>query len=128
MSMSMNRVFLAGNLTRDPETRFTSSGVAVTNLGLAVNRRYTTKEGEKKEDTVFVTVVAWGKQAENCQEYLRKGSPVMVEGRLSYRTWETPEKEKRSALEVTADRVNFLGRRSEEGGVVSDDENEFQPS
>ena len=130
MSVSMNRVFLAGNLTRDPEMRFTSSGVPVANLRLAVNRRFTTKEGEKKEEVVFVTVVVWGNQAQNCQEYLKKGSAILVEGRLNYRAWETQEKEKRSTLEVTAERVNFMGRRSEggEGGASTDDENEFQPN
>jgi single-strand DNA-binding protein len=105
---------LAGNLTRDPEMRFTPSGTAVTNLGLAVNREYTTKEGEKKKEVAFIRIVVWGKQAQSCQEYLKKGSSVLVEGRLQSRSWETAEKEKRNTLEVTAERVHFLTRRTEE--------------
>ena len=110
MSVNVNRVILAGNLTRDPEMRFIPSGTAVTNLGLAVNRQYTTKEGEKKEEVAFIRVVVWGKQAQSCQEYLKKGSPVLVEGRLQSRSWETAEKEKRNTLEVIAERVHFLTR------------------
>ena len=114
MSVNMNRVMLAGNLTRDPEMRFTPSGTAVTNLGLAVNREYTTKEGERKKEVAFIRIVVWGKQAQSCQEYLKKGSSVLVEGRLQSRSWETAEKEKRNTLEVTAERVHFLTRRNEE--------------
>ena len=114
MSVNMNRVIMAGNLTRDPEMRFTPSGTAVTNLGLAVNREYTTKEGERKKEVAFIRIVVWGKQAQSCQEYLKKGSSVLVEGRLQSRSWETAEKEKRNTLEVTAERVHFLTRRNEE--------------
>lgn len=127
MAANMNRVFLAGNLTRDPEMRFTPSGTAVASLRLAINRQYTTRDGEKKEDPTFVTVVVWSKQAETCQEYLKKGSPVLVEGRLQSRSWETPEKEKRSVLEVVADRVQFLGGRRNDGGNV-EEEIEYQSS
>ena len=114
MSVNINRVMLAGNLTRDPEMRFTPSGTAVSNLGLAVNREYTTKEGERKKEVSFIRIVVWGKQAQSCQEYLKKGSAILVEGRLQSRSWETTEKEKRSTLEVTAERVHFLTRRTEE--------------
>ncbi len=110
---SLNRVFLIGNLVRDPELRYVPSGDAVSNLRIAVNRVYTTKEGEKKEETCFVTVVVWRKQAEICGEYLSKGSPVFVEGRLQSRNWETSNGEKRSALEVVAGRIQFLGRRGD---------------
>jgi single-strand DNA-binding protein len=79
---SLNKVFLIGNLTRAPELRYTPSGMAVADLRLAVNRRYQTQSGEKREDTCFLNVVVWGKQAESCSEYLDKGSPIMVEGRL----------------------------------------------
>jgi len=130
MSVNINRVMLAGNLTRDPEMRFTPSGTAVTNLGLAVNREYTTKEGERKKEVAFIRIVTWGKQAQSCQEHLKKGSSILVEGRLQSRSWETAEKEKRNTLEVTAERVHFLTRRTEEqtiedptiGGTNFDDD------
>ena len=109
---SLNRIFLIGNLVRDPELRYVPSGDAVANLRVAVNRTYTTREGEKREETCFVTVVVWRKQAETCGEYLSKGSPIFVEGRLQSRSWETGEGEKRSVLEVVADRVQFLARRA----------------
>ena len=111
---SLNQVFLVGNLVRDPELRYTPGGDAVANLRIAANRVYNTREGEKKEETCFVTVVVWRKQAEVCGEYLSKGSPVLVEGRLQSRSWETSEGEKRSTLEVVARRVQFLGRKAKE--------------
>src|SRR5262249_20744847 len=92
---SLNKVFLIGNLTRAPELRYTPSGTAVADLRLAVNRNYTTQGGEKREETCFLTVVVWGKQAESSGEYLDKGSPVMVEGRLQTRDWETKDGQKR---------------------------------
>jgi single-strand DNA-binding protein len=107
---SMNKVFLIGNLVRPPELRYTPSGMAVTDLRLAVNRNYTTQGGEKREETCFLTVIVWGKQAESCNEYLDKGRPVLVEGRLQTRDWETKEGQKRSVVEVVAERVQFLGR------------------
>ena len=112
---SMNIVVLAGNLTRDPELRSTPGGTAVANLGLAVNRAWVDKDGEKKEETAFITVVAWGRVAETCGEFLRKGAPVLVEGRLQSRSWETDDGAKRSVLEVVAGRVQFLGGRVKEG-------------
>ena len=107
---SLNKVFLIGNLTRPPELRYTPSGTAVADLRLAVNRNYTTQGGEKREETCFLTVVVWGKQAESCGEYLDKGSPIMVEGRLQTRDWETKDGQKRNVVEVVAERVQFMGR------------------
>lgn len=112
---NLNRVFLIGNLVRDPELRYVPNGDAVANLRVAVNRVYMTREGERREETCFVTVVVWRKQAEVCGEYLSKGSPVFVEGRLQNRSWETGEGEKRSVLEIVASRVQFLGRKSGRG-------------
>ena len=107
---NLNKIFLIGNLTRDPQLRYAPSGTAVASFGMATNRTYATQTGEKKQETCFVTVVVWGKQAEACNQYLTKGSLVFVEGRLQYRTWDSPEGQKRSALEVRADRVQFLDR------------------
>jgi len=107
---SMNRVFLIGNLVRAPELRYTPSGTAVADLRLAVNRDFTTQTGEKRQETSFLTVVVWGKQAEASGEYLDKGSPVLVEGRLQTRDWETKDGQKRNAVEVVAERIQFLGR------------------
>jgi len=108
---SLNKVMLIGNLTRDPELRYTPSGVAVVNLRLAVNRRYKDRTGELKEDTCFINVVAWDKQAEVCNQYLSKGRPVFIEGRLQTRSWENSEGQKRSVVEVRAERIQFLGSR-----------------
>ncbi len=107
---NFNRVFLMGNLTRDPELRYLASGTAVANLGLAVNTRYRAQDGELKEDVCFVRIVVWGKQAESCSQYLNKGRAVFIEGRLQSRSWETEDGQKRSVMEVRADRVQFLGR------------------
>lgn len=106
---SYNRVLLMGNLTRNPEIRYTPSGTAVADLGLAVNENFKNKAGETVEQTCFVDVVVWGRQAETSSEYLHKGSPVFVEGRLQLDQWENQQGEKRSKLRVRADRVQFLG-------------------
>ncbi len=105
---NLNKVFLIGNLTRDPDLRYTPQGTAVVNLRIAVNRRFRDRSGEQKEETCFVTVVVWGKQAEACNQYLSKGKPVFVEGRLISRSWEDNSGQKRSVLEVRAERVQFL--------------------
>jgi single-strand DNA-binding protein len=107
---SLNKVFLIGNLTRAPELRYTPSGTAVSDLRLAVNRSYTTQGGDRREETCFLTVVVWGKQAESSAQYLDKGSPVLVEGRLQTRDWETTDGQKRNVVEVVAERLQFLGR------------------
>ncbi|MCK5215342.1 MAG: single-stranded DNA-binding protein [Candidatus Omnitrophica bacterium] len=112
---NLNKVFLIGNLTRDPELRYTPAGVAVANLGLAVNRRFRDKSGELKEDVCFLTVTVWDKQAEACCQYLQKGSPVFVEGVLQSRSWETNEGQKRSTIDVRAERVQFLGKFQPDG-------------
>ena len=107
---SLNKVLLIGNLTRPPELRYTPSGTAVADLRLAVNRNYSTQTGEKREETCFLTIVVWGKQAESCGEYLDKGSQVFVEGRLQTRDWEGKDGQKRTSTEVVAERVQFMSR------------------
>ena len=104
-----NKVLLMGNLTKDPELRYTPQGTAVVNLRLAVNRKYRTKDQELKEEVCFITAVVWNKQAETCNQYLHKGSSVFVEGRLQSRSWEDNAGAKRSVIEVRAERVQFMG-------------------
>jgi single-strand DNA-binding protein len=110
MAASLNRVMLIGNLTRDPELRYIPSGQAVTTFTIAVNRTYMAGTGEKKEEVSFIRVVVWAKRAEVCHQYLRKGSPAFVEGRLQSRSWDAPDGTKRSTIEVIAQNVQFLGR------------------
>lgn len=124
---NFNRVILMGNLTRDPELRYIPNGQAVANLRLAINRTYKTQAGEQKEEVTFVGIVVWAKQAEACAEYLSKGSPVFVEGRLQSRQWETEDGQKRSVLEVVADRVQFLGRKKEAGATAPAEEGSAHP-
>lgn len=112
---NLNKVFLIGNLTRDPELRYLPSGTAIVNFTVAVNRVYTLQSGEKKKDTTFMPVVVWGKRAETCGEYLNKGSAVFVEGRLQSRSWQGQDGQKRTTIEVVADNVQFLGRPRKEG-------------
>lgn len=105
-----NKIILIGNLTRDPEMRYTPQGTSVCNFGIAVNRRY--KQGEEmKEEVTFINVVVFGKQADTCGQYLNKGSSVLVEGRLQERRWETEEGQKRSKHEVVAQSVRFLSKK-----------------
>ena len=105
----VNKAFLLGNLTRDPELRYTANGLAVAGFGLAINRKYK-QNNEWKEEVCFVDITVWGKQAENCAEYLNKGNSVFVEGRLNYRSWETEQGQKRNKLEIVASNVQFLSR------------------
>ena len=112
MAASLNKVLLIGNLTRDPELRYIPSGQAVTTFTIAVNRTYNSQSGEKKEEVSFIRIVVWARRAEVCNEYLKKGSPVFVEGRLQSRSWEAPDGAKRSTLEVIAQNVQFLSRGS----------------
>jgi len=93
----INKVFLLGNLTRDPELRFTANGSAVAGFGFAANRRYKQND-EWKEEVCFIDITVWGKQAESCSEYLHKGSSAFIEGRLNFRSWETEQGQKRSKL------------------------------
>jgi len=106
---NFNKVLLIGNLTKDPELRYTPQGMAVANLRLAVNRKYKDRNNEMKDEVCFITAVVWDKQAETCNQYLRKGSPLFVEGRLQSRTWQDNAGNKRSVVEVRAERVQFLG-------------------
>jgi len=108
MAASLNKVLLIGNLTRDPELRYIPSGQAVATFTVAVNRVYNTPAGEKKEEVSFINVVVWGRRAEVCGEYLSKGSPVFVEGRIQTRSWEDQGGGKRYATEVVAVNVQFL--------------------
>ena len=115
---SFNRVILMGNLTRDPEVKYISSGTAVTELGLAVNRVWFDKQSnEKKEETTFVDVTLWGRQAEVAGEYLAKGRPVLIEGRLQLDTWEDRESgQKRSKLRVVGEHMQLLSSGGAGGG------------
>lgn len=112
---SLNKVFLIGNLTRDPELRYIPSGSAVATFTVAVNRVFNTQAGEKKEQTSFLRIVVWGRRAEVCGEYLSKGSPVFVEGRLQSRDWETQDGQKRNTVEVVADNIQFLRMGAKSG-------------
>jgi len=113
---NLNKVFLIGNLTRDPELRYIPSGSAVATFTVAVNRVFKSQAGEKKEQTSFIRIVVWGRRAEVCGEYLSKGSPVFVEGRLQSRDWETQDGQKRSTTEVVADNIQFLRMGAKTGG------------
>ncbi len=117
---SLNKVFLIGNLTRDPELRYTPSNHAVTDLGLAVNRIFSTREGERREDTLFVDVTVWNRQAENCCQYLKKGRTVHVEGYLRLDSWDDRTTgEKRTKIKIEAERIQFLDGRREDAGAGS---------
>jgi single-strand DNA-binding protein len=109
MAASLNKVLLIGNLTRDPDLKYLPSGTAVANFGLAVNRTYTDADGQKTDDTCFVDVSAWSRLAEVSGEYLSKGKPVFIEGRLQFQSWETENGEKKSKLKVVAQNIQFLG-------------------
>jgi single-strand DNA-binding protein len=113
-------VFLIGRLTRDPELRFTPSGAAVANIGIAVNRRYKGQDGEWVEEASFFNVVAWNRQAEFVNEYLRKGNQILVDGRLQSRSWETPDGQKRSVVEVVANRIQSLERAARPEDLMAD--------
>jgi single-strand DNA-binding protein len=114
---SFNKVILLGNLTRDPEVRYTPKGTAVTELGMAVNRVYNAENGEKREETTFVDVTLWGRTAEIAGEYLKKGRPVLIEGRLQLDTWDDKQSgQKRSKLKVVGEGLQLLGGRPGAGG------------
>ena len=125
---SFNKVLLIGNLTRDPELRYTSGGTAVASFGLAVNRKF--KQGEEwKDEVCFVDITVWAKQGENCAEYLNKGCQAFIEGRLNYQTWEDIQSgQQRSKLEVVANNVQFLTKQGDKKDMgsgsssVSDDD------
>ena len=121
-----NRVILIGNLTRDPEVRYTPQGTSVCNFGIAVNRKF--KQGdEAKEEVTFINIVVFGKQADTCGQYLNKGSSVLVEGRLKENRWETEEGQKRSRHEVVAQSVRFLSRKQGDANTSSSGQGESIP-
>jgi single-strand DNA-binding protein len=109
MAASLNKVLLMGNLTRDPEVKYTPKGTAVCDLAIAINDSYKAQDGTIKETVTYVDIEVWGRTAENCKQYLTKGRPVFVEGQLRLDQWETPQGEKKSRMKVRADRVQFLG-------------------
>ncbi len=114
---SYNKVILVGNLTRDPELRYTPKGMAITKIGLAVNRRWTSEGGEQREETTFVDIDAFGKQAETIAQYMKKGSPMLVEGRLRLDQWDDKQTgQKRSKLGIVLEGFQFLGS----GGARTD--------
>ncbi len=115
---SVNKVILIGNLTRDPEIKYTPKGTAVTDIGLAVNRFIPASEGgEKREETTFIDVTLWGRTAEIANEYARKGRPIYVEGRLQLDTWDDKQTgQKRSKLKVVGENIQLLGSPREGGG------------
>lgn len=117
MAASFNKVILVGNLTRDPEVRYTPKGSAVCDLGLAVNRQYSLEGGEKREEVTFVDVVLWARLAEIAGEYLKKGRPVLIEGRLQLDSWDDKQSgQKRSKLRVIGETMQLLGSRQGGGG------------
>ena len=117
MAASINRVVLVGNLTRDPELRHTPSGTPVCSLRLAVNTRRKDESGQWTDKPNYFDITVWGQQGENCAQYLAKGRPVAIDGRLEWREWEAQDGAKRQAVEVVADSVQFLGGRMDaEGG------------
>ena len=113
---SFNKVILLGNLTRDPELRMTAGGLAIAKFGLAMNRKYTTKDGESRDETTFVDCDAFGRSAETISKYVQKGSPLFIEGRLKLDNWEGQNGEKRSKLSVVVDNFQLMPRGGEAGG------------
>ncbi len=113
---NLNRVFLMGNLTRDPELRYTPNNTAIAKLGLAVNRRWRNQQGEDQEETTFVDCEAWGRTAEVLNQYLRKGRPVFIEGRLKLDQWQDKEGNNRSKLHVVVESFQFIDSRGGPGG------------
>ena len=105
---SINKIIVIGNLGRDPDMRFTPTGTPVTSFGVATNRKYTTSEGEQKEETEWFTIVTWNKLAERCNQYLTKGQLIYVEGRLHSRTWDGQDGQKHFVNEIIASQVTFL--------------------
>jgi single-strand DNA-binding protein len=122
---SFNKVILLGNVTRDPEVRYTPKGTAVTEIGMALNRVYTAENGEKRDETTFVDVTLWGRTAEVAGEYLKKGRPVLIEGRLQLDTWDDKQSgQKRSKLKVIGETLQLIGGRPTGGGGGSGEEME----
>jgi len=121
---SFNRVTLIGNLTRNPELRKTKTGAAVAELGLALNRVWNNESGQRQEETTFVDVTVWGRNAENAAQYLQKGRSVLIEGRLQLETWQDKQSgQERSKLKVVADAIQFLSSGQESTAASSQDSN-----
>ncbi len=117
---SFNKVLLMGNLTRDPELRYTPKGTAVAETGLAVNRTWNNEAGQKQEETLFMDIVFWGRQAETAQQYLTKGRPVFIEGRLTMDTWDDKQTgQKRTKHRVTVENFQFLTQRQDSGSAAN---------
>jgi single-strand DNA-binding protein len=127
MARSLNRVQLIGNLTRDPELRYTPSGAAVCSFGIATNRSWTTDTGEKHEETEFHNLVAWNKLAEICSQFLTKGRKVFVEGRLATRKWTTKEGQDRSTTEIVISDMILLDNKGVQGQSFAADETQVAP-
>jgi single-strand DNA-binding protein len=125
---NINRVVLVGNLTKDPELRHTPSGTAVCKLRLAVNTRQKDPQGNWGDKPNYFDVTVWGNQGESCAQYLSKGRPVGVDGRLDWREWEAQDGSKRQAVEIIADTVQFLGSREGGGAGAGDGERQFVPA
>ena len=113
---NFNKVILMGNLTRDIELRHTQGGMAIAKFGMAINRKTSSQSGEQRESTCFVDLTAFGKSAELLNQYVKKGSPLFVDGRLEYSTWESQDGGKRSKLEVIVENFQFMGSGGREGG------------
>lgn len=126
---SLNKVLLIGNLTRDPEMRYTPSGAAVCTFGIATNRYYVASDGQKKEETEFIKIVSWNKLAELCSQLLVKGRKVYVEGRLQTRSWETPDGQSKQTTEVVIDDMRILdSKRDGESGGYEDAHSNMEAS
>lgn len=115
--MSVNKVILVGRLGRDPETRYTSGGQAVCNFSMATDRAYKDRTGQTQKQTEWHKIVAWGKLAEICQQYLKKGSQIFVEGRIQSRQWDDKEGNKRTSFEIVANEMRMLGSRADNAGA-----------
>ena len=122
---NLNKVFLIGNLTRDPELRHTPSGTAVVNFGIAVNRSWKDQSGEVKKEVCFVDISMFGRRAEAINEYFSKGNPIFIEGRLRFEQWETKDCQKRNTLRVVAENFEFFTATRKGEGADSPDETEF---
>lgn len=114
---NLNKVLLMGRLTKDPELRYTPQGIPVTEIGLAINRDVASPDGERRKEVTFVDVTLWRRRAEVVCQWMKKGSPIFIEGRLSMDKWETPDGQRRSRLRVVADNFQFVGARSDRDGA-----------
>jgi single-strand DNA-binding protein len=114
-----NKVFLMGNLTRDPELKYTPSGTAVVGFGIAINRTWKGADGEKKEDVCYVDINMFGRRAEVIEQYFKKGHPIFIDGRLQFQQWETQDGQKRNALKVVAESFEFIGGKGDSGAPAA---------